>query len=165
MHVRKRSWPGLLGAGLVLAALTLATGAGEAPAGGKARLLVRLPADADLTIGTYTTTRKGPERHFQSPVLPAGKTFYYELKATWTAGGETKTATRKVAVRAGEQTVVDFNRAEAAPPEAEAGPGPKGKPGGKQAARSRTFLFTYAATVKGLEAGKTARVWLPVATS
>jgi transglutaminase-like putative cysteine protease len=28
--------------------------------------------------------------------------------------------------------------------------------------RSRTFLFTYAATVNGVPAGKTARIWLPV---
>src|SRR5262249_18776276 len=29
----------------------------------------------------------------------------------------------------------------------------------------RTFLFTYAATVKGLEPGKKARIWLPVAAT
>jgi transglutaminase-like putative cysteine protease len=32
-------------------------------------------------------------------------------------------------------------------------------------ARSRTFQFTYAATVTGLKPGQTARVWLPVAQS
>jgi hypothetical protein len=33
------------------------------------------------------------------------------------------------------------------------------------AVKSRTFLFTYAATVTGLRAGQTARVWLPVPPS
>jgi hypothetical protein len=34
-----------------------------------------------------------------------------------------------------------------------------------QEAKSRTFLFTYAATVTGLPAGKTARIWLPMPPS
>jgi transglutaminase-like putative cysteine protease len=32
-------------------------------------------------------------------------------------------------------------------------------------AKTRTFLFTYAATVTGLPAGQTARIWLPVPTT
>src|SRR5438876_873185 len=35
----------------------------------------------------------------------------------------------------------------------------------KSAGKERTFLFTYAGTVKDLPPGKEARVWLPVAVS
>jgi transglutaminase-like putative cysteine protease len=38
-------------------------------------------------------------------------------------------------------------------------------PAKKETPRSRTFLFTYSATVTGLPAGKTARIWLPVPPS
>src|SRR5947209_1364245 len=43
-----------------------------------------------------------------------------------------------------------------------AGPAGAASPAG---ARSRTFEFTYAATVTGLEPGQSARIWLPVAPS
>jgi transglutaminase-like putative cysteine protease len=42
-----------------------------------------------------------------------------------------------------------------------AGSGPA--PADSTPVKSRTFLFTYDATVTGLSAGKTARIWLPVA--
>src|SRR5437879_3581470 len=35
----------------------------------------------------------------------------------------------------------------------------------REASRTRTFLFTYSATVTGLPAGKVARIWLPVPPS
>src|SRR5438132_13156172 len=101
MYPPRRNCLVALCASLTLAALTMTAPASQAPAGGKARLLVRLPADGALSIGTYSTVQKGAERVFESPVLPAGKTYYYELKATWKNGGEEKTVTRRVAVRAG----------------------------------------------------------------
>src|SRR5262245_22983168 len=111
MHLRKQT---RLVALCTVGALALTALAGQTPASGKARLLVRLPADASLSIGTHATVQRGAERVFESPVLPAGKTFYYELRATWKSGGEAKSVTRRVAVRAGEQTVVDFNQPEPA---------------------------------------------------
>jgi uncharacterized protein (TIGR03000 family) len=127
---------------LLLVAVPLAAVAAEEPVPpDKAVLVVRLPKDATLTIGGDATRQTGAERTFVSPPLKAGKTYTYELKATWREGGESKTATREVTVRSGERTVVDFN------------------------GRTRAFLFTYAATVNGLKPGEKARVWIPVPPS
>jgi uncharacterized protein (TIGR03000 family) len=119
---------------------------GPAPAD-KALLVVRLPAGASLTIGDAVTKQTGPERTFVSPPLEPGKTYVYDLKATWDDNGKSKTVTRQAKVAAGRRTVVDLTKDEAAKP---------------AAAKERTFLFTYAGTVTGLTPGEKARVWLPV---
>jgi uncharacterized protein (TIGR03000 family) len=67
---------------------------------------VTLPADAKLTIGSTPTVSTSESRIFETPSLTPGKTFYYELKATVVRGGKTETVTKKVAVRAGEDTRV-----------------------------------------------------------
>lgn len=135
-------------------------------------LLVKLPANAALVIGTYTTQQSGPERLFISPALPAGRDFYYTLTATWEENGQQKSAVRQVTVRAGQKFEVDFNQPEAvakAPPTEPAAPA-KTEPAAPakadaKAPKSRTFLVTYGGTITGLAEDKTARVWLPVATS
>jgi transglutaminase-like putative cysteine protease len=43
--------------------------------------------------------------------------------------------------------------------------GPAGAEAGKAGSHSRTFRFTYEATVKGLKPGQKARIWLPVPPS
>jgi uncharacterized protein (TIGR03000 family) len=65
-----------------------------------------LPADAKLTIQGMSTASTSESRAFESPSLAPGKTFYYVLKATVVRGGKTETVTKKVAVRAGEDTRV-----------------------------------------------------------
>jgi uncharacterized protein (TIGR03000 family) len=67
---------------------------------------VTLPADAELTIEGVPTVSTSESRIFESPSLTPGKTFYYVLKATVIRGGKTETATKKVPVRAGEETRV-----------------------------------------------------------
>jgi len=142
----------------------------------QAIVIVRLPANATLTIGGANTTQIGAERSFISPPLTLGQTYYYALKATWTENGQTKTVSREVPVRAGQRTEVDLTGPPPAGPGKEpAVPTPKTPPEPKtplegkepqaKAPKSRTFLFTYAVTLKDLPADKTARVWLPVATS
>jgi uncharacterized protein (TIGR03000 family) len=111
-------------------------------------LVVRLPAGATLTVGDNATRQTGAERTFTSPPLTPGKTYTYELKATWQDNGKTKTVTRQAEVAAGKRTVIDLTAAEA-PAEA----------------KKRTFLFTYAGAVTGLKSGEKARVWLPVPPS
>jgi uncharacterized protein (TIGR03000 family) len=143
----RRTWP------VLVAAVVLAAWQRPAPAAepAKATLVVRLPAGATLTVGDAVTAQTGSERTFQSPPLPAGQDFAYQLTAVWSENGKSRTVVRQARVRAGERTVVDLT----APEEASKAEGPK----------TRTFDFTYAATVTGLPAGKTARIWLPVPSS
>jgi len=114
-------------------------------------LVVRLPATAKLTVESADTTQTGEERTFVSPSLPSGQPFVYTLVATWNEDGIEKKLTRQVRVRAGERTVIDL-RAQS-PHKKDAAP------------KSRSFLFTYSATVTDLPAGKEARIWLPVPLS
>jgi uncharacterized protein (TIGR03000 family) len=79
-----------------------------------AKLYVTLPADAKLTIDDRPTASTSESRLFESPSLPPGKTFHYVLKATVVRGGKTETVTKKVAVRAGEDTRVKIEIPEAA---------------------------------------------------
>ena len=72
-----------------------------------------LPADAKLTIDGRPTVSTSESRIFESPRLTPGKTFYYVLKATVVRGGKTETVTKKVAVRAGEDTRVQIEIPEA----------------------------------------------------
>ena len=73
-----------------------------------------LPADAKLTIDGTPTVSTSQSRVFETPGLPVGETFYYELKATVVRGGKTETVTKKVAVRAGADTRVKIEIPEAA---------------------------------------------------
>ncbi len=112
---------------------------------------VRLPATATLTIDTHATGQRGPVRTFVTPPLAAGQTFLYELVATWEENGSTRRVVRQAVVKAGQRTRVDFTAAQTA----------KVDPPIFKAPKTRTFLFTYAATVKDLPPGKEARIWLP----
>jgi uncharacterized protein (TIGR03000 family) len=69
---------------------------------------VWLPADATLTFNGTPTTSTSAYRAFVTPPLPAGKTFYYTLKAQVVRGGKTMTEQQRIAVRAGQGSVVSF---------------------------------------------------------
>ncbi len=72
--------------------------------------------DAKLTIDGSPTVSTSQTRVFVSPDLTPDKTFHYVLKATLVRGGRTETVTKRVAVRAGEDTRVkiEFPQAVAA---------------------------------------------------
>ncbi len=72
-----------------------------------------LPADAKLTIDGTPTVSTSESRVFESPSLTPGKTFHYVLKATVVRDGRAETVTKKVAVRAGEDTRVEIEFPEA----------------------------------------------------
>jgi uncharacterized protein (TIGR03000 family) len=90
----------------------------------KAFVLVRLPADAVLTIDAAATVQTGPERLFVTPALEAGKSYRYTLKAAWKVNGQPHVESQEVVVQAGKQSVAEF--------------GPKGadKPAGEVAAKA-----------------------------
>jgi uncharacterized protein (TIGR03000 family) len=73
-----------------------------------ATVMVELPADATLTIDGEATSSTSATRVFQTPDLEPGQTFHYTLRAQVECDGQVQTVTRRVEVRAGEQTRVSL---------------------------------------------------------
>jgi uncharacterized protein (TIGR03000 family) len=78
----------------------------------RARIRVRIPAGATLVVQGDATQQRGPDRLFSSPPLDPGKTYTYEMKASWMEKGEPVERTQTVTVRPNETTQVDFTRAQ-----------------------------------------------------
>jgi uncharacterized protein (TIGR03000 family) len=71
-----------------------------------ATIVVKLPPEAKLTVNNAVTHLTSSTRTFVSPPLQPGKEAYYSLKASLVRDGKTVTATKRVAVRAGEERQV-----------------------------------------------------------
>lgn len=78
------------------------------PSGFPAQILVRVPADARVYFDDGPTTQGGEVRLYESPPLPAGSEFWYEVRVEIGSGQEVRTETKQVAVVAGQLTQVDF---------------------------------------------------------
>lgn len=78
-----------------------------------ARLEVKLPADATLTIDGKATKSVTALRSFETPALEINKVFSYTLEAKYTKDGEVVTVKKVVDVEAGATTKVDLNKGEA----------------------------------------------------
>jgi uncharacterized protein (TIGR03000 family) len=78
----------------------------EEPASASAILIVNLPAEAKLIIDENATQSTSGTRRFTTPPLEPQKDFYYTLKGQLVRDGQALTASRRVRVRAGEQTEV-----------------------------------------------------------
>jgi uncharacterized protein (TIGR03000 family) len=127
---------------LLPAALAVLAAAGPAfaqIAAAPARITVRLPADARLYVDDVLCPLTGDTRSFPTPALKPGRPYSYTLAAEITENGRTIRVTRKVDVRPGEETAVNFGdrRALAAaaggtpevlPPPDTTPPRPKGPP-------------------------------------
>jgi uncharacterized protein (TIGR03000 family) len=87
---------------------TLGPPENEAKAAGPATIVVRLPAQASLSINDRASKLTSPTRKFVSPPLQPGKDYYYTLKAEIERDGRPVTATQRVAVHAGEEKQVLF---------------------------------------------------------
>jgi uncharacterized protein (TIGR03000 family) len=74
--------------------------------GNEATLIVRLPADATLTIDGERTQSTSSTRVFISPPLEPGKTYHYTLRGELDRPGGTIRDSKTVQVRAGERTEV-----------------------------------------------------------
>jgi len=79
----------------------------DAPA--PATLVVNLPADGVLTIDDAPTAAVAARRTFVSPPLAPGVEYHYNLKMELQRNGQTVAVTRRVAVRAGQQTEVTLD--------------------------------------------------------
>ncbi len=71
---------------------------------------VHVPADAQVWFDGDPTNQRGSDRVFTSPSLDPGKAYHYEVKARWTENGRPVERTKRVEVRAGQRTTVDFNQ-------------------------------------------------------
>jgi uncharacterized protein (TIGR03000 family) len=90
-----------------------------------ALVIVRLPTDAELTIGGFTSKQRKAVREFDTPPLPPDKKFSYQLKATWREDGKEVTRETTILVRAGETTNVNLLEQKPSPPVAEKIPAPE----------------------------------------
>jgi uncharacterized protein (TIGR03000 family) len=71
---------------------------------------LQVPADAQVWFDGDATNQRGTNRLFTSPPLGPGKAYHYDVKARWTENGRPVERTRRVDVRAGQHTTVDFTR-------------------------------------------------------
>jgi uncharacterized protein (TIGR03000 family) len=171
-------------------------------------ILVKLPPGAEkatIAFGDYKTTTTGKlERWFLTPPLTPGKTFSYDVTASWKAGGKDYEFKEKASVSAGKETTVDFTKYvkkddgkkddtkkddtkkdDTKKDDTKKDDGKKDdtkkddtkkddtkKDDGKKddtkkepkntAGPSRTFQFTYTASITGLKPGEMARIWIPL---
>ena len=78
------------------------------PVGDRARITVRLPADARLFVDNALCPLTSGERTITTPPLDVGRTYYYTLKAEVVRDGETRSQSRRIDVEAGKELTVEF---------------------------------------------------------
>jgi uncharacterized protein (TIGR03000 family) len=76
--------------------------------GKEVHLYVTLPAEATLYFDNRRTYSTGPERLFVTPPLAPGKPYYYILTAERIRNGQLEKVQKRVIVRAGETSRVNF---------------------------------------------------------
>ena len=74
----------------------------------RAKITVKLPANATLFVDAKKNVRTEPVREFTTPVLKKGDLYTYTLRAEWTRNGQQESEERKVEFMAGELHTVDF---------------------------------------------------------
>lgn len=73
-----------------------------------AKLIVELPADAQLYVDDQLMKAASAQRTFHTPALEAGQTYYYILRAEVIRDGKPQRETKRVLVRAGEVSRASF---------------------------------------------------------
>jgi uncharacterized protein (TIGR03000 family) len=73
-----------------------------------ATIVVSLPADARLTFDGAATEARSALRTFLSPPLERGQTYYYMLRAETVRNGQTLSTSKRVVVRAGQESRVSL---------------------------------------------------------
>ena len=74
----------------------------------RARVIVDLPADAKLYVDGQLMNTTSARRIFQTPQLPVGQLYYYDLKAEVVRDGQTMSATQKLILRPGQAASASF---------------------------------------------------------
>ncbi len=73
-----------------------------------ARIRVRLPANAEVTVNGKKTTSTGPVREYETPVLDPERVYTYLVKAKWIEDGITVEKSVKVRALAGNRVTINF---------------------------------------------------------
>jgi uncharacterized protein (TIGR03000 family) len=73
-----------------------------------ARVVVKLPEDARLFVDNDPCPLTSAERSFDTPELQPGVTYHYTIRAELTREGQVVKQSKRVTVRAGQETVVEF---------------------------------------------------------
>jgi uncharacterized protein (TIGR03000 family) len=73
-----------------------------------ARVVVRVPENAQLEFGGVAVGQTGRVRKFTTPALTPNQQYRYDIRATWTENGRQVVKDRQVFVYAGEKADVDF---------------------------------------------------------
>jgi uncharacterized protein (TIGR03000 family) len=76
--------------------------------GDRARLVIELPADARLFIDDQPMKATSSIRSFQTPQLQSGATYYYILKVEVVRDSATRSETKRVLIKAGEEVTAMF---------------------------------------------------------
>jgi uncharacterized protein (TIGR03000 family) len=85
----------------------------NAPTMGQATIEVRVPVvEAEVFFEAINTRQTGLKRQFQTPLIQAGATYFYKVRAHWKQDGKEVDQVRTVPVRANESFVVDFTQPE-----------------------------------------------------
>src|SRR5262249_61399111 len=71
-----------------------------------ARISVVVPPNAQVFFDGEKTSQRGQFRRFVTPALEQGQNYTYEIRAVWDDNGNKVERTRKVQVRAGQQSSV-----------------------------------------------------------
>jgi uncharacterized protein (TIGR03000 family) len=78
----------------------------------KARLVVEVPADAKVYIDDQLMKTKDEVRKYTTPALQPGQMYYYVVKAEVVRDGKTESETKRVVVKAGEESRLSFDKLE-----------------------------------------------------
>src|SRR5262249_8657022 len=74
----------------------------------KALIVLRVPADARITVGGYTLPDKGPERTFFSQTGKPGANYFEEAEAAWKKKGQERKIPRRVSFQVGRMVQADL---------------------------------------------------------
>src|SRR5262249_3897691 len=74
----------------------------------QARLIIEVPADAQLFIDGHAMKTTAAKRVFRTPKLDPSLTYYYDVRAEVVRDGKTVTRTQRVILRAGDQVTTTF---------------------------------------------------------
>jgi uncharacterized protein (TIGR03000 family) len=75
----------------------------------RARLIVKVPANAKLYIDGHLTKATSRKRVFRTPDLESGQMYYYILRVEIVRDGKKVTQTRRVLVSAGQEVRASFS--------------------------------------------------------
>jgi uncharacterized protein (TIGR03000 family) len=85
-----------------------ATAQPESPPPGTALIIVKIPAEAELSFDGAATSQGGSYRRFLTPNLPTSRTLSYTIRARWLIKGVELTRVEEVRVQAGGTFTVNF---------------------------------------------------------